>query len=289
MTDFWARRDFLMAVPLGFAATAAGMTAEAGGKAEPSAHKEDDPVKEAKVNDLFPTQPPELVREMVLVSHFNLKRVKELVDARPSLARAVWDWGFGDWESALGAASHMGNRGIAEYLLSKGATPSLFSAAMLGQLELVKAFMAASPGVQKQRGPHSISLLAHAKIGGEGARTVFEYLQKLGDADGDQLAPLSSEEASLLVGTYIFGGGPTQQVEVDADMKMYVSSKMYPYPPQLNWTRKGATARPLFHVGNHTFYPAGAPSARIRFAEENGVMVMTVNDPDAVLVARRKA
>ncbi|HKW56024.1 MAG TPA: hypothetical protein VJN42_01590 [Candidatus Acidoferrum sp.] len=46
--------------------------------------------------------------------------------------------------------------------------------------------------------------------------------------------------------------------------------------------------RPLFHMGDHTFYPAGAPAARIRFAKENGATVMTVNDPDPVLVARRR-
>src|SRR5258708_23280902 len=70
------------------------------------------------VRDTFPSQPPELVREMVTVAHFDLKRVKELVEARPALASAGWDWGFGDWETPLGAASHMGNRPIAEYLLS---------------------------------------------------------------------------------------------------------------------------------------------------------------------------
>src|SRR5262244_3402157 len=58
------------------------------------------------VADGFPTQPAELVREMVTVAHFDLKRVKELVEARASLAKASWDWGFGDWETALGAASH---------------------------------------------------------------------------------------------------------------------------------------------------------------------------------------
>src|SRR5216683_2192626 len=143
------------------------------------------------VSDLFPSQPADLVREMVAVSHFNLKRVKELVEARPSLAKAAWDWGFGDWETALGAASHMGNRPIAEYLISKGARPSLFSAAMLGQLEVVKAFVAAQPHVQRIRGPHSISLLAHATAGGEAARPVFEFLQSLGDADAEPPAPLS--------------------------------------------------------------------------------------------------
>ena len=239
------------------------------------------------VADVFPSQPPELVREMVIVSHFDLKRVKELVEARPSLARAAWDWGFGDWESALGAASHMGNRPIAEYLLSKGATPTLFSAAMLGQLELVKAFVAASPGVQRERGAHSISLLAHAKVGGEGAKAVFEFLRELGDAEQGEPAPLGSEEAAKIVGTYYFGYGVADQVEVDADVKMY-SSKMYSHPPQLNWTRKGTMPRPLFHLGDHMFYPAGAPTVQIRFAEENGAMVMTVADPETVLVARRK-
>ena len=120
----------------------------------------------------FPTQPPELVREMVSVSHGNVKRVRELVDARPALAKASWDWGFNDWETALGAASHVGNREIAEYLIAHGAHPSLFSAAMLGQLEVVKAFIAAQPGTQRIAGPHSISLLAHAKAGGANAEPV---------------------------------------------------------------------------------------------------------------------
>jgi len=58
----------------------------------------------------FPTQDPDVVREVVTVAHFNIKRLRELVDRRPTLARAAWDWGFGDWETALGAASHMGKR-----------------------------------------------------------------------------------------------------------------------------------------------------------------------------------
>ena len=289
MTNSWARRDFLKVMPVGAAAVPGCLLALAHCEAGPSPRDDSKAVKEAKVNDSFPTQPPELVREVVMVSHFDLKRVKELVDPRPSLARAAWDWGFGDWESALGAASHMGNRPIAEYLLSKGATPSLFSAAMLGQLDLVKAFVASSPGAQKQRGPHSISLLAHARVGGEGAKAVFEFLQELGEADQGASTPLTAEEAAKLVGTYVFGDGAAQQVEVDADMKMYVNSKMYAHPPQLNWTRKGTMTRPLFHLGDHTFYPAGAPAVRIHFAQENDTTVMTVNDPDEVLVARRKA
>src|SRR5258708_4629938 len=119
------------------------------------------------VPEVFPRHSPEMVREMVTVAHGNVKRVKELVDARPALAKAAVDWGFGDWEDALGAASHVGNREIAEYLIANGARPTLFSAAMLGQLDTVRAFLAAQPGAQKIAGPHSISLLPRAKAGGQ--------------------------------------------------------------------------------------------------------------------------
>jgi len=242
------------------------------------------------ITDSFPSHPPEMVREMVIVSHYDLKRVRELVEARPALAGAAWDWGFGDWENALGAASHMGNRPIAEYLIGKGARPSLFSAAMLGQLEVVKAFVAAQPGVERIRGPHSISLLAHAKVGGAAAGPVFEYLQSLKDADQDAPTPLSHEEASGLAGTYVFGAGPNQQIEVDAETQMYANSKMYSHAPQLNWTRRGTMPRPLFHLGERSFYPAGAPAVRIQFAEKTDAVVMTVTDPGVVLTAtRRKA
>lgn len=233
------------------------------------------------VADSFPSHPAELVQEMVLVSHFDLKRVKELVEARPSLARAAWDWGFGDWESALGAASHMGKRPIAEFLIEKGARPSLFSAAMLGQIDVVRAFVAAQPGVQRIRGPHSISLLAHAKAGGSGASKVYEFLQGLGDADSEAEAPLSDEERTHLVGTYAFGLAANQVIDVKVENGSGLTN-------QLTWTRKGTIGRPLYHLGQRVFYPAGAPNVHIRFAEESDAIVMTVNDSDVVVTARRK-
>jgi hypothetical protein len=236
------------------------------------------------VPDTFPTQPPELAREVVTVSHFDLKRVKELVEERPSLARASWDWGFGDWESALGAASHMGNRPIAEYLISQGARPSLFSAAMLGQVEVVKGMIAASPGAQRIRGPHGISLLAHAKAGGEQARLVFEFLKSLGDADAVPSATVGDSEIAMWTGTYVFGYGESQRIEVTAEQRQGVMSMYSP----LTWTRKGMMGRPLVYVGDHAFYPAGTPSVRINFAEEDASVVMTVHDPGVVLLAKKK-
>lgn len=224
----------------------------------------------------FPTQAPELVHEMVLVSHFDLKRVQQLVEARPSLARAAWDWGFGDWESALGAASHMGNRPIAEFLISRGARPSLFSSAMLGHLEVIKAFVSAQPGIERIRGPHSISLLAHAKAGGEAARPVYDYLQSLGGADSEAQAPLAQNDLDAILGLYAFGGADNERVHVTAEKGI------------LTWTRMGTTGRPLFHLGGRVFYPWGAPAVRIAFAIETSGTRMTIHDPDIVLSVLRK-
>jgi hypothetical protein len=233
------------------------------------------------IADTFPGQPAEIVREMVTVSHFDLKRVKELVEWRPSLAKACWDWGFGDWESAIGAASHMGNHPMAEYLMSKGAQPSIFSAAMLGHVDVVKAYVTAQPGVQKIRGPHGITLLAHAKNGGAGARNVYDFLQSLGDADAEPEATISDEEKTKLLGTYSFGIGVTQQVDVTMQQNQGMKTN------QFTWTRKGSMGRPLYHLGKREFYPAGAPDVRIRFVEDGTAMVMTVNDGEVTLSARR--
>jgi hypothetical protein len=241
-----------------------------------TSHEQGNSSPTAPVADLFPTQPPELAREMVTVSHYDLNRVKELVEARPSLSRAAWDWGFGDWETALGAASHMGNRPIAEYLISKGGRPSLFSSTMLGHLDVVKAFVAAQPGVQRIRGPHSISLLAHAKAGGPASRPVFDFLQSLGDADADPVVPLSDSEAEGLRGRYVFGPAMNQQIDVTVEHGGLI------------WTRKGMMGRQLFHLGGRAFYPGGAPAVRIRFREEGAGMLMTIEDPEVIVVARRK-
>lgn len=276
MRNLWSRRSLLglasAALPLGGIGFHSPFP-ENGGSSD-----------RAPVTDLFPTQPPELIREMVTVSHFDLKRVKQLVEARPSLARASWDWGFGDWESALGAASHMGNREIAVYLISNGARPSLFSAAMLGQLDVVKAMVNSNPRVERIRGPHGISLLAHAKMGGQAARPVFEFLQSLGDADTDITVPLGDSDILLLAGTYVFGLSANQRIDVTAERREGVSS-MYSL---LTWTRKGTMGRPLVHLGDRAFYPAGVPSVRIQFAVEAASVTMTVRDSEVVLVAQRE-
>ncbi len=122
----------------------------------------------------------EQVKEFVGNAHGDLNRVRELLDQEPGLLNAAWDWGGGDWETALGAAAHMGRRDIALFLLERGARIDLFAAAMLGKLEIVRALLADNPARKDALGPHGIPLLVHAQAGGEEASEVVNFLQQLG-------------------------------------------------------------------------------------------------------------
>jgi hypothetical protein len=227
------------------------------------------------VDMLYPTQPPELVQEMVVVAHTDLARVTELVTRQPTLAKAAWDWGFGDWETALGAASHMGRRDIADVLLVHGAHPTIFSAAMRGELDVVKSFISASPAVARIRGPHSISLLAHAKAGGPGAAPVVAYLQTVAGADGDPAVPLSDAEIASIVGAYPFGRTPGDRFEVSGATG------------QVQIQRPGRFGRGLIHLGALSFYPIGAENVRIVFMVSAATTSMEIRDPDVVISATR--
>ena len=123
-----------------------------------------------------PALEPEAVRAFVVAGHSDLDAVREALAAEPALLNASWDWGGGDWETALGGAAHMGEREIALYLLERGARLDVFAAAMLGYVDVVRALIRAQPEVREARGPHGIPLLAHAEIGGEPAREVVELL-----------------------------------------------------------------------------------------------------------------
>lgn len=130
--------------------------------------------------DKKPALDAELVQEFVVNAHGNLERVKELLEQEPGLVNATWDWGGGDFETALGGAGHMGRKDIANYLLERGARMDIFAAAMLGKLEIVKAALAAYPESKNTLGPHGIPLIAHAEAGDDDAQAVVEFLESLG-------------------------------------------------------------------------------------------------------------
>src|SRR6185503_7130022 len=209
----------------------------------------------SSLSSTFPTQSPDLAREMVAVSHSNIGRVKELLALHPTLSRASWDWGFGDWEDALGAASHVGNR----------------------EIDTVKAFIAASPGIEATPGPHGITLLRHAMAGGPASESVVEYLKTLPLADRrPETQPIAPEGLAALAGDYVYGTGPDERIIIAVTANGV-----------LTFTRAKGSARNLFHVGDRAFFPVGAPLVRIKFRETSGGMSLTVHDPGLIVEAKR--
>jgi hypothetical protein len=120
-----------------------------------------------------------MVQDFVVYAHSDLEMTKKLKEKEPALLNSFMDWGGGDWESALGGASHMGRRDIAEYLLAEGARIDIFSATMLGLLDAVKAFLTLQPKLIDAKGPHGFTLHFHAQVGGKASEPVLDYLQSV--------------------------------------------------------------------------------------------------------------
>ncbi|HEV8639265.1 MAG TPA: ankyrin repeat domain-containing protein [Chloroflexota bacterium] len=109
------------------------------------------------------TLSPDLVREFVLAAHGNLEKVRAMLAEQPELLEAKF---LENDESAIEAASHVGHRAIAEYLLQQGAELNLCTAAMLGMKPAVIGMLRRDPGAGKKLGVHGLSPLFHAAIGG---------------------------------------------------------------------------------------------------------------------------
>lgn len=232
----------------------------------------------SKIYKEFPANNPELVKEFVGVCHNNFERAKELLTKTPTLVKASWDWGFGDWETGLGAASHVGRRDIAQLLIENGARPDIFTYAMLGHLEVVKTYIKTMPGIQKIHGPHGITLLAHAENGGDEALSVVEYLKTLGDADIKQTSlNISENEKQMLVGTYKFGENADDFFEI----------KLH----RLGWPmleRKGKSANRMHLIGKNEFATAGSPYIKIKFNfDGENPLSFTITDGDLTLTANK--
>lgn len=234
----------------------------------------------------YPSMNDEMVSGIVGASHGNFEKVKQLVTQRPELAGASWDWGFGDWETALGAASHVGRRDIAEFLMANGARPDIFTYAMLGMQKSVQEIIETVPGIQTHHGPHGITLLQHAKnrledknISASDAANVnkvISYLESLGNADiKPKSLEITEEEKKKYLGEYRFGSGEGELFIVDVHRLGF-----------LQIARKGSSPRGLKKVDEHTFSPAGASSVKIIFKiMDDKANSLSVHEPEPMVTA----
>jgi hypothetical protein len=232
----------------------------------------------------YPAIDEAVVSEVVGVSHFDLDRLQVLVNARPELARATWDWGFGDWETAIGAASHVGRKDIVAYLLTKGARPDIFTFGMLGNYTAVKSMIESTPGVQRIAGPHGISLLQHAKNGlspdknsSADAKKLVDYLESLGDADSAVYPAMDEKENAKYVGDYKYGTGEKEGFSVKVNMRKLITLG-----------KLGKNGGALYKTGDNQFFYQGTTSVKISFVIENDkVLSLTVSEPGLTLTAKK--
>jgi len=124
-----------------------------------------------------------LVQKFVGAGHGKIDVVKELLAEHPTLLNAAHDWRGGDFETALGAASHVGYKELAQLLIDNGAQTNLFTAALFGRMDVLKPALQFFPNSLHAKGPHGYTLLHHAERGGKEAEVLVDYLKSLGASE----------------------------------------------------------------------------------------------------------
>jgi hypothetical protein len=137
-------------------------------------------VAQQNQTDKPPALDKDLVKDFVIAGHGNFDKVKQMLQEHTTLLYATWDWGGGDFETALEGAGHVGNKEIANYLVGLGARTNLFVLTMLGKTKIVKPFLEQFPQFVFAKGPHGLTLLHHAQKGGEDAKELLDYIQSKG-------------------------------------------------------------------------------------------------------------
>ncbi len=130
--------------------------------------------------------PDEEVRAFVIAAHSDLETVKATLAEHPDWLNVEYDWGPGGKETPLGAAGHVGNRPIVEYLLDLGAPNNICVAAMLARAGDVARFLAEDPAQATARGTHGIPLMVHAAMGGDVG--IVEQIVAAGGGEGTKQA-----------------------------------------------------------------------------------------------------
>ena len=125
----------------------------------------------------------EIVKTFVKAAHSDLEKVKELLEDYPNLIYSSWDWGKGDFETGIDAGGHMGHKKMVNFLIERGARPTLHALAMLGKTSLVKPILLAYPKLIHSLGPHGFTFLHHAKKGGEEATELLAFFEAKGQTE----------------------------------------------------------------------------------------------------------
>lgn len=237
-------------------------------------------INEVKEPNRYPAIAEDIANEVVGVSHFNFDRLKELVNKRPKLARTTWDWGFGDWETAIGTTSHVDRKDMVEYLISKGARPDIFTNAIFGVYDTVKSKLEFIPGLQRVTGPHGISMLKHVKNRDSKSKDsirLIDYITALGDVGGTNYQKLGDNEKQQYVADYKYGSG-----EFD-DFWVKVNSQK-----RLLFGKLGKFGGSILKTGDHTFNYNGTPSMEIKFElEADKIVSLKLKEPELSLIAKR--
>jgi len=118
----------------------------------------------------------EAIDEFVVAAHHDLPFVQQHLAENPDLLNENATW----IETPIQAASHVGNRPIAEYLLAQGAPLDICTAAMLGQIDDVKAILEDDPEEAHAEGAHHIPVMFFPAISGN-----IQIAQMLLDAGAD--------------------------------------------------------------------------------------------------------
>jgi hypothetical protein len=124
-----------------------------------------------------------IVKEFVGAGHNNLAKVKELLSEYPNLLYCRYDWGNGDFEEAIEGAGHVGNKEIANFLISQGARPNIYVLTMLGETAIVKSILERYPSLLFAKGAHGYTLLHHAVRGGDTSAELCDYFERKGLKD----------------------------------------------------------------------------------------------------------
>lgn len=96
------------------------------------------------------------------LSHFNRKRVQELLADEPRLIHSIST----DAELAIEACGHTGNRDIIRMHLDQGAPLSLPTAISVGDLDHARWLLEQDSRLIHERGPHDFAVMWYPAIGG---------------------------------------------------------------------------------------------------------------------------